>query len=180
MGKPKHGTSVDTAVAAGVEKHREWASLGSDKERLLEEFNTALSVQKEKAIKELRQPTLVELAADMGDRLSRVAGGGVRGALHASAQQAAATNSDKGTNTNRRAMVDAFLEKCNQVASFKIIRKHVWQAAGHKQPRQFQYWQAGDHRATLTDDQNFRRILSMNRADFIALLKKKRIASGKR
>ena len=75
--------------------------------------------------------------------------------------------------TDRRAQVDAFLAGCNQAAPKKINRKHVWQAAGHKGARQFQFWQASDEKATMQDDQNFSRLLAMKPAEFIALLQKK-------
>jgi hypothetical protein len=75
--------------------------------------------------------------------------------------------------TDRRAQVDAFLARCNQAGPKKINRKHVWQAAGHKGARQFQFWQASDEKATMQDDQSFSRLLAMKPAEFIALLKKK-------
>ena len=78
----------------------------------------------------------------------------------------------------RRALiVDAFLQRCNERVDggTKVIRKHIWGAIGHQQPRQFQYWQADDVQATEEDDQNFRRILSMEPSDFIAILKQKKL-----
>jgi hypothetical protein len=71
-----------------------------------------------------------------------------------------------------RAIVDAFLSKCRQYAQPRgINRTHIWKSVGHKSARQFQYWQAGDPKATAQDDQNFRRILALSPADFIAQLK---------
>ena len=78
------------------------------------------------------------------------------------------------------AIVDTFLERCNQEPDLdeKIIRKHIWRAVGHKHARQFQYWQSGSDKATDEDDRNFRRILSMEPRDFIALLKQKHLLSN--
>ena len=87
-----------------------------------------------------------------------------------------------GENKNAKSMtptaeVEAFLLHCDQsgVAGIKLIKKHIWLAAGHHNPRQFQYWQAGSDRATAQDDRNFRRILAMNPGDFVGLLKQKHI-----
>ena len=84
---------------------------------------------------------------------------------------------------NRRAEVDRFLRKCNLESTSKIRREHIWRAVGHKHPRQFGYWQARQdrlpgtiHGATKADDQNFRHILAMDPARFVALLKKYGIA----
>jgi hypothetical protein len=79
---------------------------------------------------------------------------------------------------DRSAIVDAFLLQCNREspAGFKVIRKHIWQAAGHVHPRQFQYWQKESDKATDEDDRNFSRILHMTPTQFIALLDKKGIS----
>ena len=76
---------------------------------------------------------------------------------------------------DRRAAVEAFLLDCNKLSErgSKVARKHIWQAAGHS--RQFEYWQSGSDKATEEDDRNFRRLLSMSPADFLALLQKKGI-----
>jgi hypothetical protein len=78
---------------------------------------------------------------------------------------------------DRFAMVDDFLANCNVEArnGLKLLKKHIWRAVGHKVPRQFQYWQKKHEKATAEDDRNFRRILSMTPAEFISLLRKKRI-----
>jgi hypothetical protein len=78
---------------------------------------------------------------------------------------------------DRRAAVEAFLVECNKLldAGSKVVKRHLWQAAGHTDRRQFQYWQSGSEEATAEDDRNFRRILSMSPADFLALLQKKGI-----
>ena len=82
------------------------------------------------------------------------------------------------TDQMRSALVEAFLLECNRESArgFKVIRRHIWQAAGHTHARQFQYWQEQSEKATAEDDRNFRRILSMSPAEFIELLKKKGIA----
>jgi hypothetical protein len=88
-----------------------------------------------------------------------------------------------GTTTESalvRSMVDDFLLRCNREsdAGLKVIRKHIWIVAGHKHPRQFQYWQERSDKATAEDDRNFRRILRMRPAEFFALLRKKGISSS--
>lgn len=86
--------------------------------------------------------------------------------------------------SDRNAVIDAFLAKCNADlgAEPRIIKKHIWQAAGHTHPRQFQYWQAGEDRApennrgaTEQDERNFRRILNMSPEDFRVLLRKMKL-----
>jgi hypothetical protein len=81
--------------------------------------------------------------------------------------------------TERRSMVDAFLLRCNEEPHLgvKLIRKHIRLAIGHKTPRQFQYWQARSAKSTPEDDRNFRRILAMKPAGFVAVLRKKGIIS---
>ncbi|HUR46333.1 MAG TPA: hypothetical protein VMZ27_10705 [Candidatus Saccharimonadales bacterium] len=78
----------------------------------------------------------------------------------------------------RSALVETFLLRCNEesAAGFKVIRKHIWLAAGHRRARQFQYWQERSEKATDEDDRNFHRILRMPPSEFIALLKKKGIS----
>ncbi len=82
---------------------------------------------------------------------------------------------------DRSSVVDAFLLQCNRESAvgFKVIRKHIWLAAGHAHARQFQYWQERSDKATDEDDRNFRRILRMTPAQFIALLEKKNISPEK-
>jgi hypothetical protein len=78
---------------------------------------------------------------------------------------------------DRTKMVDDFLVQCNRESApgFKVIRKHIWLAAGHAHARQFQYWQARNDKTTDEDHRNFRRILCMPPSEFIALLKNKGI-----
>jgi len=82
---------------------------------------------------------------------------------------------------DRRAAVEAFLLECNKLLNpgSKVVKRHLWQAAGHTDRRQFQYWQSGSEEATAEDDRNFRRILRMSPADFLALLQKKGISVSK-
>jgi hypothetical protein len=82
---------------------------------------------------------------------------------------------------SRRAAVDAFLLECNKqsAAGSKVVKKHIWLAAGHTRPRQFQYWQSGSDEATDQDDRNFRRFISMPPGEFLGLLKKKGILLSK-
>ena len=74
----------------------------------------------------------------------------------------------------RRAAVDAFLLICNEMGSLgaRIFRRHIWEDAGHGKPRQFQFWQARDPKATKSDDENFRRILA-DPSGFMARIREK-------
>jgi len=74
---------------------------------------------------------------------------------------------------SRREAVDAFILKCQQETSRKVTRRHIWSLAGHQGPRQFQFWQALDPKATRQDDKNFRRLLKMNPQAFVDLMEKK-------
>lgn len=83
----------------------------------------------------------------------------------------------KGDEADLHAAVDEFILRCNQEApvGFKVKRKHIWRAVGHRHPRQLQYWQSGNDKATHEDDKNFRRILSMSPRNFFLLLQQKGI-----
>lgn len=82
---------------------------------------------------------------------------------------------------NRSDIVDTFLRECNREPGLKekIIRKHIHLAALHAHPRQFQYWQARDPRATDEDEKNFGRLLAMEPRQFVALLRQRGIISAK-
>lgn len=75
----------------------------------------------------------------------------------------------------RKAWVDGFIAACKRECDFKVQRKHIWLAAGHRTGRQFAYWQANSPKASKTDHQNFVRILSMKPAEFVALLRERGI-----
>jgi hypothetical protein len=82
-------------------------------------------------------------------------------------------------HTSRRELVDAFLARCNQASTVRIVRADIWRSVGHRHARQFQYWQAGNDRpagttrgATKQDDRNFHRILTMRPEEFVAQLRK--------
>jgi hypothetical protein len=93
------------------------------------------------------------------------------------------------TKELRRVAVDEFLHRCHEDTGLRANRKHIWSAAGHGTPRQFQYWQSGVDRtpgvkgtrgATEEDDRNFQRILAMEPKAFVELLTKKRIIPANR
>jgi hypothetical protein len=84
------------------------------------------------------------------------------------------TGMSKGAD--RRAAVDGFILKCNAEGCAGVKRKHIWLAVGHKSARQFEYWQASDSENTTgADERNFGRIMNMEPAAFIALLKKQNL-----
>ena len=78
---------------------------------------------------------------------------------------------------DRPALVDTFLRRCNREPDigFRVMRKHIWLAAGHARARQFQYWQEKSNKASEADDRVFRRIVALSPAEFIPLLIKMEI-----
>jgi hypothetical protein len=87
-----------------------------------------------------------------------------------------ATSSGPGGIAARKQRVDAFLAQCNaRSARAPINRKHIWRCVGHKNARQFEYWQRNDPKATAADDKNFSRILQTEPAAFILQLKDRRL-----
>jgi hypothetical protein len=66
----------------------------------------------------------------------------------------------------RMERVQRFLKACNDELPFKVIKRHIWQAAKHKKARQFERWQAGDKASSRQDDVTFPRILSMSPKQF--------------
>jgi hypothetical protein len=95
-------------------------------------------------------------------------------------QPAAAANKSGGAigAEDRFAIVEEFLSRVQREAYPKANKTHVWKLAGHTTGRQFYYWQAGDPKATVQDDQNFRRILALSPAKFKGDLIAKRIIDG--
>jgi hypothetical protein len=87
----------------------------------------------------------------------------------------ASTQEISAEKCTRSAEVDAFLTRCNDVSTIRIIRRHIWLAVGHTKPRQFEYWQGCKPKATDTDNENFARVLAMDPGGFIALLTRKGI-----
>jgi hypothetical protein len=75
-----------------------------------------------------------------------------------------------------RAEVVAFVASCNRISTFTVYKKHIWLAVGHSGPRQFERWQSKNAKVTKADHRNFSRILAMEPAAFIALLKERGIA----
>ena len=74
-----------------------------------------------------------------------------------------------------KVLVTLFLDRCNEELNFRILQKHIWKAAGHGHARQFQYWKSSNPKATVADDINFRRILSLSSGAFETLLRSKAI-----
>jgi hypothetical protein len=75
--------------------------------------------------------------------------------------------------TERRNLVDVFLLRCHESLASRILRRHIWQSVNHENPRQFQFWQAADPKATNADDRNFRRVLALKPKEFEQLLRQK-------
>jgi hypothetical protein len=189
MSKSNDASWLDAAIKTELEKDQEAsrARFEAAKDRALAELKRSMSAQAPGLSESCRQPTIVELAVNTVDQLHR----GIV-TLNSKAAQLAGRNTGPGatrpgavargdtdSKAGRRAMVDTFLTRCNEKARFKVIRQHIWRSVGHRKSRQFEYWQACSDKATAVDDRNFRRILSMNPTDFIALLGTKGIASDK-
>jgi len=69
-------------------------------------------------------------------------------------------NDADGVATDRRRQVDDFIQETKDKTGKKITRKDIWQAAGYKDPTEFQRWQRDDRRQTATAAQNIQRALS--------------------
>lgn len=79
----------------------------------------------------------------------------------------------------RKAQVEDFIASCNQISSTRIYKKHIWLAAGHRNGRQFEYWQSCDEEETNDSDrQVFGRILSTPPREFLTLLIRKGLISA--
>jgi len=80
-----------------------------------------------------------------------------------------------GTAARRWGMVTDFLRRANEVPGVGIglERNHFWRAAGYRQPRDFQYWQSADSKATKSAAERFARLLCQPPEEFIRILRKK-------
>lgn len=76
---------------------------------------------------------------------------------------------------DRKARVAAFLMRCNRELSFKVLKTHIWAAAKHKTPRQFQHWQAKSKQATAQDNATFPPILALSPQAFHERLSKLKV-----
>jgi hypothetical protein len=143
----------------------------------LQSLKADMEAQTQKLQAEMGHPTLLGAAMGAVDQLVNL--------TKALTKRQAQPPPELGLD--RRAMVAAFLSACNAFLESrnspkpsKITETHIWKMAGHKWPRQFQYWKAGTDRqpgqtrgATGADDRNFRRILSMQPAKFVNELTQK-------
>ncbi len=76
---------------------------------------------------------------------------------------------------NRRAMVDAFIEKCRVETTLKVNRAMIWRVVGYKQRSEFERWQSNSPKATRKAAKTFARVLSMQPRDFVDLLRKRQV-----
>ena len=76
---------------------------------------------------------------------------------------------------SRPQRVNDFLARVKGETGEKATRTHIWKLAGHKRPRQFEFWQASSTKATKADERNFDRILAMTPAQFVYDLRNKSI-----
>ena len=75
----------------------------------------------------------------------------------------------------RRALVDSFLQRCNEHSSATIRRKHLWLIVGHSKGRQFERWQAGSSQATDADERSFKRLQETPAQNFVEDLKLRKL-----
>ena len=97
------------------------------------------------------------------------------------ASQLLEASDETGLETERSVMVREFLTRCNEEPGCpeRIYKKHIWMAAGHTTARQFQHWQSSDGEATSENEKNFKRILALQTADFLILVRKMNLLSNK-
>jgi hypothetical protein len=82
------------------------------------------------------------------------------------ADAAVAGREDKTTNWR---LVQGFIERVQTETGRKTTRRNIWRdAAKYASPRQFHYWQSESSKATQTDEDRFRSILSMSSSEFWA------------
>jgi hypothetical protein len=79
------------------------------------------------------------------------------------------------TGCDRSSEVKAFLSVCNLVSETRIHKRHIWLSIGHQTPRQFEYWQSCNEKATKADSENFSRVLKSGPAAFLETLRLKRL-----
>jgi hypothetical protein len=91
-------------------------------------------------------------------------------AVRGASQFAAISTKIDESPTTRRQLVDDALRRWQVATGKEFKRRDIVRVARHSSPRQFQFWQAGSPKATLTDDDNFRRILGMSAESFLAAL----------
>lgn len=94
---------------------------------------------------------------------------GENGVLRGIEPQARAESSEQ---TNRRAMVDGFIDKMLAEKARSITRKNIWTVAGYRHQSEFERFQRGDNRTTQTAIAKFNRVLKMKPDDFIRVLDK--------
>jgi hypothetical protein len=74
---------------------------------------------------------------------------------------------------DRRAAVDAFIEKCFSGPQVRVTRTMIWRSLGYKYRSEFERWENNHVRATKRSAENFARVLSMPPVDFVNLLKRR-------
>jgi hypothetical protein len=78
----------------------------------------------------------------------------------------------QGPPTDRRALVDSFINRVAAQTGRRITRMDIWRAAGYTNRCEFERWQRRDPRTCQSAAINFSRILTMNAESFISLLGK--------
>lgn len=82
---------------------------------------------------------------------------------------------DFDTKAGRRRAVDALLAHCNSQQEHKVMRSHIWRAAGYSVPKSFEDWQAMAPKASKACHTKIHRILAMSATAFLAELKRKHL-----
>lgn len=129
------------------------------RKELEEHFPTAL--QRElKTLQDGLEATVSRLEREWRDRIRREVLAAEIELLES--KQEAATNStgERENGSNRRAIVDAYIEEVLTKTSKRITRTDIWKKVGYKTRTEFERWERNDPKATKTADERFTKILT--------------------
>jgi hypothetical protein len=65
--------------------------------------------------------------------------------------------------TERRALVDGYIDEVFKSTGKRLTRKSIWQAVGYKTRAEFERWERCDERATATASERFVRLLTVEK-----------------
>ena len=77
-----------------------------------------------------------------------------------SAPQTGVRANRDAVSSERRGLVDSYIEEVLKSTKKRITRTDIWKAAGYRTRTEFERWERNDKRATKTANQNIRRILT--------------------
>jgi hypothetical protein len=123
-------------------------------------------VVREKKVRELRgRFGGGQKLARLADFLPRLLPGSQATAIAEAERDNTETASDaQGGSTDRRAMVDAYIEEVRLKTKKRITRKDIWREAGYKARTEFERWERQDSkRRNQSAHERFTRILSVEK-----------------